>query len=50
MRGILNLAVIIVGGVMLAGLVKNYRGTRELFNGIGKLWKISVNGLLGKTS
>lgn len=50
MRGILNLAVIIAGGVMLANLVANRAGTTALFNGIGKLWKISVNGMLGKSS
>ncbi len=50
MRGILNLAVVIVGGVMLANLVANATGTTALFNGVGGLWKISINGLLGKPS
>lgn len=50
MRGILNLAVVIVGGVMLADLVANKDGTTALFNGVGGLWKSSVNGLLGKAS
>jgi hypothetical protein len=50
MRGILNLAVVIVGGVMLADLVANAEGTTALFNGVGGLWKISINGLLGKPS
>lgn len=50
MRGILNLAVIIAGGVMLANLVIHPQGTTALFNGIGNLWKVSVNGMLGKTS
>lgn len=50
MRGILNLAVIIAGGVMLANLVTHSQGTTALFNGIGQLWKISVNGMLGRTS
>lgn len=50
MRGILNLAVVIVGGVMLADLVANSQGTQTLFNGIGSLWTTSINGLLGKSS
>lgn len=50
MRGILNLAVLVAGGVMLANLVHNASGTTALFNGMGNLWKISVNGMLGKTS
>lgn len=50
MRGILNLAVIIAGGVMLANLVIHPQGTTALFNGIGNLWKTSVNGMLGKTA
>lgn len=50
MRGILNLAVIIAGGVMLADLVIHAQGTTALFNGVGNLWKVSVNGMLGKTS
>jgi hypothetical protein len=50
MRGILNLAVTIVGGVMLADLVAHSDGTTALFNGVGSLWKTSINGLLGQTS
>lgn len=50
MRGILNLAVVIVGGVMLADLVANSTGTKSLFDGIGSLWQMSINGLLGKSS
>lgn len=50
MRGILNLAVVIVGGVMLADLVANSQGTKTLFDGVGSLWQMSINGLLGKSS
>lgn len=50
MRGILNLAVVIVGGVMLADLVANSSGTTALFNGVGSIWQMSINGLLGKSS
>lgn len=50
MRGILNLAVVIVGGVMLADLVANKDGTSALFTGVGSLWQMSINGLLGKSN
>lgn len=50
MRGVLNLAVIVAGGVMLADLVIHSQGTTALFNGLGGLWKTSVNGMLGQTS
>ena len=50
MRGVLNLAVIVAGGVMLADLVIHAQGTTALFNGLGGLWKTSVNGMLGQTS
>lgn len=49
-RGILSLAAVIAGGVMLADLVANKDGTTALFNGVGSLWKTSVNGMLGKSS
>jgi hypothetical protein len=50
MRGILSLATVIIGGVMLADLVTHQAGTTALFNGIGNLWKTSVNGVLGQPS
>lgn len=52
MRGILGLATLIIGGVMLADLVlpSHQAGTTALFNGVGNLWKTSVNGVLGQTS
>jgi hypothetical protein len=46
---ILNLFVIVAAGVMLADLVANPKGTNALFNGLGGVWKTSVNGMLGKT-
>lgn len=50
MRGVLNLAALIVMGVMLADLVipEHVQGTNALFNGLGGLWHTSVSGLLGK--
>jgi hypothetical protein len=50
MRGILSLATVIIGGVMLADLVTHQAGTKALFDGVGNLWKISVNGVLGQPS
>jgi hypothetical protein len=50
MRGVLNVAVIVAGGVMLADLLIHPQGTKALFDGIGALWKTSVNGMLGSTS
>lgn len=49
MRGVLNLAVIVAGGVMLADVLIHPAGTKSLFDGLGGLWKTSVNGMLGQT-
>lgn len=50
MRGFVNLAIFISGGVMLANALANPAGVNALFNGAGNLWKISVNGMLGRPS
>lgn len=50
MRGVLNIAVLIVIGAMLANAIGNKDGTTALFNGIGGLWKTGINGVLGKPS
>lgn len=50
MRGILNLAMTIAIGAGVADLVIHAAGTTALFNGLGGLWKTSINGLLGQTS
>jgi len=47
---IINLFVIIAAGVMLADMIANASGTSAFFNGIGGIWKTSVNGMLGKAS
>lgn len=49
-RGVVNLFVFISGGVMLANALANPQGLNALFNGVGGLWKVSVNGMLGKAS
>ena len=47
---VMNLFVIIAVGVMLADLVANVNGTNALFSGMGNMWRVGVNGMLGKTS
>lgn len=47
---VINLFVLMAAGVMLADLVANANGTNALFNGTANLWKIGVNGMLGKPS
>jgi hypothetical protein len=44
-----DLAGLIVGGVILAGLLVNREGTRVLINGGTRLWQVSINGLLGQS-
>lgn len=46
----MNLFVIIAFGVILADLVANWQGTKALFDGMGNMWKVGVNGMLGKPS
>lgn len=45
-----SVIVLIVIGVILAHMIANAQGTQAFFNGIGHLWGVSINGLLGKTS
>lgn len=47
---VMNLFVIMAGGVILADLVANSTGTKTLFDGLANMWKIGVNGMLGKPS
>jgi hypothetical protein len=47
---VMNLFVLIAGGVILADMIANANGTNTLFSGISNLWKIGVNGMLGKPS
>lgn len=50
MGKLVPLLTIIVGGVMLANAIAHPQGTKVLADGVGGLWKTSVNGLLGKTA
>jgi hypothetical protein len=47
---IVSLFVIVAMGVMLADALANPKGVKALFDGMGSLWKVSVNGMLGKPS
>ena len=47
---VMNLFVIMAVGVILADLIAKPSGTNALFSGTSNLWKIGVNGMLGKTS
>lgn len=47
---VMNLAVIIAVGVILADLVKNGGNTVNILNGFASIWKTGVNGMLGSTS
>jgi hypothetical protein len=47
---VVNLFVIIAVGVILADMIANSQGTNALFGGMANMWKIGVNGMLGKTS
>lgn len=47
---VINLLVIIAFGVILADMIANATGTNALFGGMANLWKIGVNGMLGKSS
>jgi hypothetical protein len=47
---LLSLGALIVVGVIIANMIANANGTKAFFNGLGGLWGMSINGLLGKTS
>lgn len=50
MKGLLNLLVIIIILTAVANAISNPKGTTALFNGFSGLWKVGVNGVLGKPS
>jgi len=47
---VMNLFVLMAMGVILADMIAHKDGTNALFSGVGNLWKVGVNGMLGKTS
>jgi hypothetical protein len=50
LSSIVPVVTLIVGGVMLANAIANPKGTKAIFDGVGNLWKVSVNGLLAVPS
>jgi len=46
----IQLGALIIIGVILANMIANAKGTTAFFNGLGGLWGMSINGLLGKTT
>ncbi len=50
MKTFASIVVLIIAGVMLANAIANPTGTKTIFDGVGNLWKMSVNGMLGKSS
>jgi hypothetical protein len=50
MSGILSIAALIVGGVIVADILTHPAGTAAASNGLMGLWGSSLNGLLGKTN
>lgn len=50
MGNVVNLFVLIAIGVMLADMIAKPSGTNALFGGMSNLWKVGVNGMLGKSS
>ena len=47
---VVNLFVIMAVVVILADMIANANGTNALFGGMASLWRIGVNGMLGKSS
>jgi len=50
MSGIIGLATLIIGGVIVADILTHPAGTAAASTGVGNLWSSSLNGLLGQTS
>lgn len=47
---IVNIFVLVAIGAMLANAIAHPKGTKAIFDGIGSIWKTSINGILGKSS
>jgi hypothetical protein len=43
----IQLGALIIIGVILGNMIRNATGTKAFFNGLGGLWGMSINGLLG---
>lgn len=47
---VMNLAVIIAMGVIVADMVAHAAGTNAFFGGMGSLWQTGINGMLGQST
>ena len=47
MSGVLSLATLIIGGVIIADILTHPGGTAAASNGVNQLWSSSLGGLLG---
>lgn len=45
---LIQVATLILIGVILANMIANAQGTKTFFNGLGHLWGMSINGMLGQ--
>lgn len=48
--GIVAILFLIIVAVMAANIIANPKGTKVVIDGITNFWKVSVNGMLAKTS
>lgn len=46
--GLMNLLVLIVIGVILADMIKNWQGTNAILGTTAAIWQTGVNGMLGQ--
>ena len=44
---LINLMALVAIGVIVANMIAHSAGTTAFFNGLGRLWGISINGMLG---
>lgn len=46
----MNVVILIVVGVIIADILKNWQGTNALLGTTAGMWSTGVNGMLGQTS
>jgi hypothetical protein len=50
MSGIIAIATLVVGGVIIADILTHPAGTAAASSGVANIWGSSINGLLGQPS
>lgn len=50
MQQVIAIATLVIVAAIIADLVIHPAGTGALVNGLGGLWRTSINGALGQTS